>query len=616
MAVFAAMSFIVSVVVVVSAFVGGDSDDCLEQTEAVDAGSAMAAGAGSAVGELPVPAEREDSSGNSRPVVWIENNPVFVEFIPPVVEGGSTLPKDVLRYELRARAWDAEDGWLDDDALVWHSSLVGNVESSLWTYNLWETVGCHVVRVFAIDSSGLTSVAETVVSVGLSNTAPVAVDDVVSVSLSGKEFFDVVFNDFDLERNINTSTLRIVVPPKLGKAGVRQAHTDSKAGKRWSSAHIVGVDGKSFSFEVCGAPLRCDTTGVLWYEATTVGSDSLVYEICDVSSRCDTATVHIHAGLADCTITGTNGNDNLYGTEGDDVIYGLDGIDTIRGRGGNDTIYSGSGDNVISGGPGNDTIHTNSGNDLILGGPGNDTIHTNSGNDLILGGSGNDLILGGPGNDTIHTNSGNDLILGGPGSDVIHGGLGLDTIDGKTREQEIGHNNRAYHDPIDINTASEGLSQQEKDYIDIIIFLCGGEAYQENEIYKIPGLILSESGLCSESMHDLCLSRLALGVEQGLKVGTTRRIVVDFLCEAASLAETVDLGYVLKKRFRGIFNINTSGYSLVFDDFRELVESNAQALSNFLNNNTTEIPRETETKLTQLLETLSAYAVPIYQKIL
>ncbi len=220
------MSFIVSVVVVVNAFVGGDSDDCLEQTEAVDAANAMTAGAGSAVGELPVPAEREDSSGNSRPVVWIENNPVFVESIPPVVEG-STLPKDVLRYELRARAWDAEDDWLDNDALVWHSSLIGIVR-----HRLWGTVGCHRVSVFAVDSSGLTSVAKTVVSVGLSNTAPMAADDVVSVSLSGREFFDVVFNDFDLERNINTSTLRIVVPPKLGKAGVRQAHTDSKAGKR------------------------------------------------------------------------------------------------------------------------------------------------------------------------------------------------------------------------------------------------------------------------------------------------------------------------------------------------------------------------------------------------
>jgi len=44
LAVFAAMSFIVSVVVVVSAFVGGDSDNCSKQFEAVDAGSAMAAG--------------------------------------------------------------------------------------------------------------------------------------------------------------------------------------------------------------------------------------------------------------------------------------------------------------------------------------------------------------------------------------------------------------------------------------------------------------------------------------------------------------------------------------------------------------------------------------------
>ncbi len=314
---------------------------------------------------------------------------------------------------------------------------------------------------------------------------------------------------FDLERNINTSTLRIVVPPKLGKAGVRQAHTDSKADYRWEAGYIVGIDDKLLSYEVCGAHFRCDTTGILWYESTTVSRDSLVYEICDISSRCDTATVHIHAGLADCTITGTNGNDNLYGTKGDDIICGLAGDDTIYGGRGNDIIHSGLEDDVIS---------------------------------------------------------------GNSGSNILYGGLGLDTINESNGNKESGHNDAVYYDPIDINAASEGLSRQEKEYINAIILLCNREASWED---RIPRSVLTELWPCSESIRDLCWSRIALEAGKEREITQSQRVVMNFLCKAASLAEKTDLGYILQTRFRGIFNINTFGYSLVFNDFRELVESDA-----------------------------------------
>jgi hypothetical protein len=48
-----------------------------------------------------------------------------------------------------------------------------------------------------------------------------------------------------------------------------------------------------------------------------------------------------------CSITGTNGTEDLYGTSK---------ADTICGRAGNDTIYGGAGADVILGDHGNDTL--------------------------------------------------------------------------------------------------------------------------------------------------------------------------------------------------------------------------------------------------------------------
>src|SRR5690606_10133927 len=42
-------------------------------------------------------------------------------------------------------------------------------------------------------------------------------------------------------------------------------------------------------------------------------------------------------------ITGTNGNDNLFGTALDDVLSGLDGNDSLEGGRGNDWLIGGKG---------------------------------------------------------------------------------------------------------------------------------------------------------------------------------------------------------------------------------------------------------------------------------
>jgi Ca2+-binding RTX toxin-like protein len=85
-----------------------------------------------------------------------------------------------------------------------------------------------------------------------------------------------------------------------------------------------------------------------------------------------------------CTITGTNGPDELKGTAGPDVICGLGGDDEIDGRGGEDVIFAGKGNDEIDGGDGDDALH---------GGPGRDTLSDPSGENVLDGGSGKDRVL-------------------------------------------------------------------------------------------------------------------------------------------------------------------------------------------------------------------------------
>jgi Ca2+-binding RTX toxin-like protein len=145
------------------------------------------------------------------------------------------------------------------------------------------------------------------------------------------------------------------------------------------------------------------------------------------------------AGLLGAPITGTAGDDILFGTSLSEVISGLNGDDFIRAGRGNDTVFGGAGLNLIRGEGGNDSLFGNSGDDLLFGQDGTDTLRGSSGNDRLDGGtsndrlfgeSGGDLLLGRAGNDTLDGSSGNDVLLGEDGNDTLLGGTGSDRLDG------------------------------------------------------------------------------------------------------------------------------------------------------------------------------------------
>lgn len=91
------------------------------------------------------------------------------------------------------------------------------------------------------------------------------------------------------------------------------------------------------------------------------------------------------------TISGTNDNDSLLGTQERDLISGLGGNDTIIGFQGNDSLDGGSGDDEVFG---------NAGNDVLVGGTNRDTLRGNSGNDFLNAEDrGQDFVSCGPGED-------------------------------------------------------------------------------------------------------------------------------------------------------------------------------------------------------------------------
>src|SRR3990172_3502781 len=102
-----------------------------------------------------------------------------------------------------------------------------------------------------------------------------------------------------------------------------------------------------------------------------------------------------------CTITGTEGIDELVGTAGSDVICGKGGA----------YFSDGPGADRISGGQGRDYNFGGLGNDHWYGGPDGDALTDFRGWDFISGGDGNDECL------ATADGGGHDTIIGGAGSD-------------------------------------------------------------------------------------------------------------------------------------------------------------------------------------------------------
>ena len=151
-----------------------------------------------------------------------------------------------------------------------------------------------------------------------------------------------------------------------------------------------------------------------------------------VAGTVETAASQMTIGGTLGLLTGTAGDDTIYGTGASDTIVGGDGNDYLNGT---DYATFTTGGDLIDGGNGDDMLVGTDAADLIVGGAGNDTLSGQWGQDTLQGGDGNDvieeysssgnlLVDGGAGNDTIRA-GGSDTVSGGEGNDLIYSSSSL-----------------------------------------------------------------------------------------------------------------------------------------------------------------------------------------------
>ncbi|GAB2175687.1 calcium-binding protein [Dongia sp. agr-C8] len=129
----------------------------------------------------------------------------------------------------------------------------------------------------------------------------------------------------------------------------------------------------------------------------------------------------------------------IEGTEGDDDLEGTDVGDIINGLGGEDLITGGDGHDTIDGGGDADEIYGDSGNDYIEGGNGDDALFGDGDQPPAL--NGNDFLYGGEGEDVLSGMGGNDWLFGGDDADILFGGAGDDTLIGGPGGSDIMYGN-------------------------------------------------------------------------------------------------------------------------------------------------------------------------------
>lgn len=185
------------------------------------------------------------------------------------------------------------------------------------------------------------------------------------------------------------------------EAGTTTRHTEAETNS--NGRFVVGIESATLG----------DSQLIVWLDA----NDN---DVQDSGETTDTSIMHWEDEDA-CDITGTNGPDELEGSDASETICGFGGNDVIRGGGGDDVIDGGGGDDKLRGNAGSDQLRGGSGRDSVLGGGGSDRLSGGADRDTLKGHAQNDRLRGNRGNDTLRGGRGRDNCGGGPGRDRLRG---------------------------------------------------------------------------------------------------------------------------------------------------------------------------------------------------
>jgi Ca2+-binding RTX toxin-like protein len=393
-----------------------------------------------------------------------------------------------------AYAWDLDNDGQFDDATGANPTVDWNAVLRGLNYDGLNPPVAQTIRVQVTDSSGLTGVATTTVTV--SNTAPTLTFNAPLGAPPGQDI-DFPYTASDPAAP-DAASLTLVVDWGDGASEtVNNAtagtltHAYAHDGNYTITATLTDKDGgeDEQTFDLNISPVFLDADGNLVVNGTS-RSDRIILtqkSFGGVEVRLnnvrytmapDTNTVIVFAGRGSDSVTvygrstlnyilhGEGGNDYLAGGNEDDILDGGDGDDRLLGGLGNDILLGGNGNDRASGASGNDIIYGDGyldeagdidvitdvqalyfpdnfspftevlifndgvGRDTLAGDNDDDLIFGGAGNDRINGGNGNDRLWGEDGNDSLSGDNGDDLLAGGEGSDVLYGRAGNDVLIG------------------------------------------------------------------------------------------------------------------------------------------------------------------------------------------
>lgn len=271
----------------------------------------------------------------------------------------------------------------------------------------------------------------------------VSVDDAgVGASPDAGKAFTLAISDVNepaqvtLTNKIASIAENTSIPARVKVADI--VVTDDALG---TNALVITGDDAAF-FEIIGNALYLKAGSILDFEQKGSYSVSVGADDPALPGSPDAAGAGFKLSIGDVSpeiVSGTAGNDALFGGALADKLTGLGGDDVLDGGGGADTLTGGAGD---------DTYGVDNALDVVveLPGQGIDTVRSTAATyklaanveNLVLldsgggiGGTGNTLgnaIIGNRFANTIDGGSGNDRIEGGAGGDVLIGGTGIDIL--------------------------------------------------------------------------------------------------------------------------------------------------------------------------------------------
>jgi VCBS repeat-containing protein len=161
---------------------------------------------------------------------------------------------------------------------------------------------------------------------------------------------DVPVASDDIQTTDKNTVLISSVPPATDVDGTIDSYQLKEGVGEGNGTLSFNEDG-SFSFD----------PGEDFSELNDGGSQDVIFTYTATDndegvSDVQTVTITVTGSDPDQLIEGTNGIDYLTGGSGNDQIYGFDGDDELYGLAGNDALYGGAGNDFLDGGPGDDFL--------------------------------------------------------------------------------------------------------------------------------------------------------------------------------------------------------------------------------------------------------------------